>query len=78
MISLIGMVKKRNGKMKEETRLKRGIRKEAKEMEMWIKDSHKIKYTDLKRIALEMALISNESMKRKTNWLVNEILEDIV
>jgi len=72
------MVKKRNGKMKEETRLKRGIRKEAKEMEMWIEDSHKIKYTDLKRIALEMALISNESMKRKTNYLVNEILEDIV
>ena len=64
--------------MKEETRLKRGIRKEAKEMKMWIEDSHKIKYTDLKRIALEMALISNESMKRKTNYLVNEILEDIV
>ena len=64
--------------MKEETKLKRGIRKEAKEMEMWIEDSHKIKYMDLKRITLELALISNESMKRKTNYLVNEILEDIV
>jgi len=64
--------------MKEETMLKRNIQKEAKEIKIWIEDSHRIKYTDLKRIALEMALISNESMKRKTNWLVNEILEDIV